>query len=158
MASLISKHSIIYFVLLLHCFVGTLQGCQTTQAQPTTLPPSKQTTPSTPKTKHQKATLRLFDSILEVLNEKKIPIYLQDEDALLILSEYKPINTEIRQRYIIRVFSTSRGLLFRVRSLYERRDHRKKPPVWIEQKKSNTQSYRDEQNLGKAIRTRFGEK
>ncbi len=109
------------------------------------------------RSEEKPAPNRLMQAILDEFADQKITIYLRDDDNLLVVSEFKLIGTEVRQRYTAKVVKSQRGLFFNIRSFYERIDRRQQPPVWVDAEGEATQkkAYYDEQKLGLAIRARF---
>lgn len=146
MSSLKSKYFQISFFLVLHCLFISLQGCHQNELKKDAVQLAERPAPN-----------RLMQSILDEFSDQKIAIYLRDDDKLLVVSDFKLIGTEVRQRYIAKVMKSPRGLFFKIRSIYERLDRRQTPPIWVDAKGEVTlkKAYYEEQKLGLAIRARF---
>lgn len=107
--------------------------------------------------KRQTQAEKLYASVIEEFKAKEIPLYIEDEKKMLIISDRLGINAELRKRYIARVISVPQGLAFNLTVEYERRDSSGDQVVWVkaEDRPTLERAHREEQSLGKAIQGRF---
>lgn len=99
----------------------------------------------------------LYAAVIDVFDEEGIEVEVADSERGLVVSQWSPVNREVRHQWVARVIRANVGLVLKLHSEYERRDRSGGAPVWAEADDDLTvqQSKRDEQRLGTAIQKRF---